>query len=497
MTGALGRDAAPRARPKTVLRRQAALTPLAGLYVVSRLLGLGREIGIASQFGASSEADALGVALAVASVGGILLGEAVYATSIRVLNAVPEQQRLSAFIGLLASVRVVAFLGATGFTVIGPLIVVLLLGRAGLELLFTTALLCVAVAANVVVAAYNAYLTVQQRFGLQAAVQILYSLGALVAIALMVGDVLTVKPYVVAAGWSAGNLAAVIVLRAAVPARPHGARERARPWQVLRPGLPVTGAYAFLGLQTFLAHGMAARSDVGAVAALVYADRLFLLPIGFAMAVLGPIALGAVAAGSSGPERATTALDQVRVLTSGLVPVTLLFTAVGPWLVRIVYERGAFSPAARTLTTSALDGLAVGIGAVALSLVLLRMMQAVTPPKATLHVTAVATAGFVVMAAPLTAALGVFGTTLSLALSALLTVGLQVARLGFAFGAVWRRSATVNGVAPILAVTIVCLAVVALDRGGHLDATIRAALLTAFAFAACLFGAYRIVGRRP
>jgi len=187
-----------------------------------------------------------------------------------------------------------------------------------------------------------------------------------------------------------------------------------------------------------------------------------------------------------------TALEQLRLLTYGLVPATLLFCAISPGLVGVVYARGAFTSRATELTTAALDGFAVGIGTVGLSLVLVRMMLAVIPPMAVFRVTGIASVATVALAVPLTAVLGVFGTTLAIAAGGVVSVYLQVARLGAVFGRPWRRAAMAAAAVPVTALTALSFALVVLEREGPLDVELRAAVLLTACTAAVAVAARRL-----
>ena len=91
---------------------------------------------------------------------------------------------------------------------------------------------------------------------------------------------------------------------------------------LLRVGAPLAIGTALMVTQSITNRAVAARLDTGDVAALGYADRLFLLPVGFVLAVVGPRYLGGLttaAVTGSGDRLGRVALDQLRWLSSVLV----------------------------------------------------------------------------------------------------------------------------------------------------------------------------------
>jgi putative peptidoglycan lipid II flippase len=317
---------------------------LGGIYTSSRALGLAREIGIAYLFGTSLAADRLSAAFVVASLVSILGGEAFYAGSVRWLggarpdpaSAVSEPEYAS----LLAVGRRAAFVATGAFAVVGPLVTLFVLGGAGgpLQAIVLTVALAPSVGASLLSACVNARLTLERRFLLLNAVQMLYSAGALVGIGIIALLGSDVGPLLVAVGWSAGNVAAAVVLYTRARPGPRPQRSISMPGlELLRMGLPIATAYSLVAVQGLTDRAVAARLGPGRVAALSYADRLFLLPVGFVIAALGPMVLGALVAQRQRQERAeTVALQQVRTVVASLVPLSLVFVAIAPQLVSLI-----------------------------------------------------------------------------------------------------------------------------------------------------------------
>ena len=222
------------------------------------------------------------------------------------------------------------------YALVGPVLTMLILGESS-GAWEDSALLAVALApwvgANIMASCINAELTLQRRFVLIDGVQTLYSIGAvagLVAIELN-GKSLGTLP--IALGWSAGNLLALLVLFLACrPTRPTTARAIASVRTFLSVGLPVGVAYSLFSVQELTGRAVAARLGTGDIAALGYANRLFLLPFGFVIAALGPVALGTLTTtrAEAPAELARTAIAQLRRLALYLSPIGLAFAALGP-----------------------------------------------------------------------------------------------------------------------------------------------------------------------
>ena len=171
----------------------------------------------------------------------------------------------------------------------------------------------------------------------------------------------------------------MILYRMAPPDDYRGAGGRTS--RLVALGLPVATAYSLVALEGLTDQSVAARLGTGNAAALAYANRLFLIPIGFVLATVGPIVLGALTASRrrGREEMALASNDQLRTTVRWLASASLAFVAIAPALVSLVYHYGAFTDASVGLTRDAIDGFAIGVPAVTLYLVLFRTMQAIAP----------------------------------------------------------------------------------------------------------------------
>jgi putative peptidoglycan lipid II flippase len=454
------------------LARPRAIVGLAGIYAASRLLGLVREIGIAFFFGTSVAADRFSAAFVVAGLASIVVGEALYAGAVRWLGG-ETAERSAAFTearyaALLAVAYRTALAATAAFALLGPVVTLLVLGRRddpGPTIALSLAL-APSVGASLFVACINARLTLERRFALLNAVTILYSAGALVGLGVIALLGSEAGPWLVAVGWSVGNLTAALLLYArARPTRAGLSSPSASALGLLRIGLPLAAAFSLVAVQGLTDRAVAARLGTGSVAALSYADRLFLLPIGFVVAALGPMVLGSLVIERQRTDRITmVTLEQLRTLVTALIPLSFVFAAFAPQLVSLTFEYGQFDTRSRELTAAALDGFAVGIATVALSLVLFRMLQAVSQLREVVALSLIA----VVLNAVLSIAgglwIGLYGVTLSTSLVATVLVTLQVWRLSRSLADSWATEALQHAVLPAIACSVLSIIVVTADH---------------------------------
>jgi peptidoglycan biosynthesis protein MviN/MurJ (putative lipid II flippase) len=204
------------------------------------------------------------------------------------------------------------------------------------------------------------------------------------------------------------------------------------------------------------------------------------LPIGFVIAALGPIVLGALVEERSQDLRrlAQRAVGQLRAVGAGAVPLAFLTAAAAPILVELVYQSGEFGATSTELTTDALDGLVIGIAPIATTLVLFRMLQAVAPMRATVVISTAAMSLNFALSVVGAVWLGLFGVTLATGLVGVVTVGLQVSVLADQFGRRWLQP-LVRAAAPAAVSCAICLVVVGASQADQLDDLQRAAVLSA------------------
>jgi putative peptidoglycan lipid II flippase len=224
------------------------------------------------------------------------------------------------------------------------------------------------------------------------------------------------------------------------------------------------------------------------VAALSYADRLYLLPVGFVLGAIGLLVLGDSAkARREADLGAGSALRQIVVISRIAVPLGCVIAAASPLLLSIVYENGAFGANAVHRSAGALDGLACGIGVTALMLVLLRVMQAALDLRELVRVTLAGAFVNCTLSVVLGATVGLFGVTLATSITIALMLNRQVRALGREFGDDWRRTVRRRVEAPAIATAATVALVMAAAHSGHISDPVRTALLLAAALASAAF----------
>jgi putative peptidoglycan lipid II flippase len=446
-------------QPETPALGRGRSHELLGGYALSRTLGLSREVGVAVVFGTTVAADQLSAGLIVASLAALIISEMVFATHVRRAgNGEPSGSlswRAMAALGLGISLL---------YVIPGSLVTLAILPSMSLrDVLTITLCLCPSVGFVAAAGLANAVLTLDARIARVNLAQACWSAGALIG--LLAAHEFGGGVSDVAAGWSAGCLAGFLLAT-------HWARAvhpldlgSPRPILDLRVAAPVALAFGLISVQGLVDRAIASRLGEGSVAALGYADRLFLLPVGFVTSVIAPVVLAAVVRhrrDARGAEGSAVVTTSARLLKLAL-PASFALFAGCPIIVDVVLAHGAFNAESAHLTIAALDGLAISIAATSLALVLYRAMQAVLPLGDLARVAGAALLASALLSVVLAFPLGLRGVTLGTALAATLAVALQSRRLGIVFGAEWDREFRARVLTPAIAWTalgcVMCAAV--------------------------------------
>lgn len=402
------------------------------IFAVSRALGLLREVGIAAYFGTSASADRIGIAFVISSLATTVVSEAVGAAAIARLGhdrqasgsvyAWAQRSLPAATVCYLVLSMPVAGLvtsGDRGNLWEAPLL------AASLAPCLGTAMLS---------AVGGALLTIEGRIGRITAAQACWSAGSLAGIAVVVAG--WHSPFPVVLGWSVGNVVGFVVVRSGVHISTSGSRPRTI--DLIRPGLSVALAYSLLSFQSITDRIIASRLQTGAIAALGYADRFHLIPVGFIFTVYGPAVLGdLVSRGRTTGLRASQAALHLERLVRVATPLALLAVAFGPVILHVVLSHGQFGAKSRTLTLGAYDGLMCGIVATALMLVLLRVTQAAGSRRGLLLVTGISVAGNLILTLGLSLVLGIAGIALATSVVTMLGAAVQTKLLARHLGSAW------------------------------------------------------------
>jgi putative peptidoglycan lipid II flippase len=452
---------------------------LIAVYAQSRVLGLGREIGVAIVFGTTFAADQLSAGLVVAGLASLVVGEMVFATHVR-RDGDGERAASLGWPGMTMSAIAISL----AYLVPGAVVTFAILpSQPLLHLLTVTACLAPSVGFAAAAGLPNAVLTLSARVARVNLARSCWSAGALIG--LLAEHELGGGVAVVAAGWSAGTVAGFALAT-------HWARRVAPPGPGRGPSAvnvrlaaPVALAFGLISVQGIVDRVIAGRLGEGSVAALGYADRLFLLPVGFVTSAIAPLVLAAVVhhkREGGGADGAAVVAMSARLLTVA-VPASLLVFAASPLIVDAVLRYGEFDARSAELTAGALDGLAIGIGATSLALILYRAMQAVLPLGELARVAGAALCASAVMSVALATVLGLRGVALGTALAAAVAIHLQARRLGMVFGSAWERTFRSRVVTPAIACTILgsamCVAVTELGWMRAVAAGLAVAMLVA------------------
>jgi putative peptidoglycan lipid II flippase len=440
---------------------------LGAVYAGSRGLGLVREVGVAYYFGTSATADRWAAAFVVVSLASVATSEATYAAAVRWLGerggTTPGPDADRAFANLFRAVGRAALSVSAVYAVVAPIATLLVLGDFGMGALQAVLLsisLAPTVAANMLASCVNARLTFERRFILMNAAQTLYSLGAILGIAVVYFAGPSIGPEPIALGWSLGNIGALaVVYFAAKPRTLHTTGRLNVMSDLLHIGGPIAIAYSLVSVQGLTDQAVAGRLGTGSVAALSYSNRLFLLPVGFVLGTLGPIVLGALTSSRSLGRAAVarSAGDQLALLTRVIAPLSVFFSGAVPLLVVHVYQYGAFATSSSVTTIAALDGFSVGVSAVALYLIYFRAMQAIAQLRAIVVIAALSTALNAILSILFAVAFGIYGDTVATSLTAFITMQFQIRALGRELGNVWQHEVSRTTTVPVVVACVISL----------------------------------------
>ncbi len=440
------------------LARNVATVGSATLF--SRVLGFARDIGVAALFGAGIRADAFFVAFQLANLIRRMLAEGALNAAVvpLYLRARDDggERAAAAFAGRLIGTFAVCLSGAVivfafampavvlalapGFVVGGPrMIIAVELARLMLPYLALAG--PVAVLMGVLNAngrfATAAYATTAFNATMLAALLIVFWLQA--------GDS-QLSGRIVAAGVTIAGVSQLALVAVAVwrgpervtPLSVSFGRDVRRFLALAIPGLVASGIPQI----TVIAGVMVASSSRSAVSWIYYANRLIELPLGIVGIAVGTVLVPAFAhAIRSGNKRELAQVESRGIeLALGLaLPAALALAALAEPIVRVLFERGAFSADDTAATAAALAAFALGLPGHVLvktfSPVFFAREDTATPMRAALFGFAIAIAGSLA----LMPALGHVGIAIAISLSGWASAGLLgvliARRIGFAIDA--------------------------------------------------------------
>lgn len=342
----------------TVNQRIASATIIimAGTLLV-KVAAAVKDIVIAGHFGLGDDLDALLIALVIP---GFVTGVIAYSLNGAFVPAyirVRERDGVEAANRLFANVMLLSFfllLVCTVLMAAGAGLLLKLLAwefsPAKLELvnsLYFVLLPTVVLGGQITL--WGAVLNADEKFALAALAPILSPLiimAALVAVAPGLG--------IDGLAWAivVGSVAELVVLGAALARRglfpaPRWWSEATETRAVLQQYLPAVSASIVMSSTTVIDNAMASWLESGAVAALTYGSKIPAFLAAAGMTALGSAVLPhfsrLVALGDHAAIRHTLN-TYGRWLLLLAVPITLVFIATSEWIVRLLFERGAFGP---------------------------------------------------------------------------------------------------------------------------------------------------------
>lgn len=369
-----------------------AFATVGGLTMVSRLLGFVRDILIAAGLGTGAVADAFFVAFRFPNLFRRLFGEGAFNAAFvplfaKRLEGEGEQAAKSfAEEALSALLFVLLAFSAACMLAMPWLMAVLAPGfledpakydlAVALTQIAFPYLLCMSL-----VALLSGVLNSMHRFWAAAAAPILLNIVLISAITFAIWGGYSRTPaagYILAGGvFLAGFAQLAFVWRAATRAGMTIGLRRPRLTEGVRrlvalgiPGL-VAGGITQINL---VVGTIIASLQAGAVSYLYYADRLYQLPLGIVGVAVGVVLLPDLSRRLRAGDHAAAMDSQNRSLEFALLltlPAAVALGAAAEPIIRVLFERGAFTPADTSATSAALAAFAIGLP----SFVLIKVFQ--------------------------------------------------------------------------------------------------------------------------
>ena len=358
-----------------------AASMISGLTMLSRLLGLVREQVFAALLGAGLQADAFQIAYRIPNLLRDLFAEgALSAAFVPTYAAALVQEgrerafQLAARLVSLLSVGLASVI-LLGYLATGPLVDVLAPGYGAipgkLELTeFLTRIMLPFLPLVSFAAVAMGMLNAEERYAAPALAPSMFNLAAIV-----VGVGLAfagAPPERAVLGWAIGTVLGGLAQLAVQLAPLFRSGFRLRwDWRPRDPGILRIAALmapATIGLAAvefnLLINSRFASQEPGAVSWLTFAFRVLYLPIGIFGVAIGTIATTGLARSAARGDTAAMSATLVRGLKLLLflcIPAALGLIAIGRPIVRLIYERGRFTPADTIGTATALSFYAVGL----------------------------------------------------------------------------------------------------------------------------------------
>lgn len=376
-TAADGSAGLPTREPRLSSFRLRPATAVGSGILLSRLTGLARDVAVAAFLGTSLLADAYWAAIKIPNIIRNLLGEGtlsaafvpVYSEQLEAHGEQsPQPARLaSSVLGIVLTSAVL--LSALG-VILAPWITdAVMLGADEETRRITTELVRILFpmsGALIVGAWFLGVLNSHGKFFLPFVAPTLWNLSQIAG--LFLARALGSEQFAHALAWSAlvGSLLQVGIQipaarRLAGSIRPTGSWTWEPVRRVARNTLPVISSQGIYQISTLVDISLATLVGTSAMSALGYSQRLMYLPISlFGIAI--------AAAALPGMSRETTAARLRPRLVNGffqilffVLPAAVCFLIAGDLIIRVVYQRGAFSEVSTVLVAAVLGTYALGL----------------------------------------------------------------------------------------------------------------------------------------
>ena len=351
-------------------------TMLAALLMVSRVVGFVRSQVMAHLFGATGETDAFIVAISVSTLVTAVTGPVtvtflpVYAAAVGKGDGRAASKVASETIALVGSFIVCASACLAAFApqltrIVAPGFTEATYAKA----IALARILLAAMALPLLASFAKSILNTEGRFAVPAVADIVENVVVVLALVVL-APALGVISLGIAS--SAGFLVLFLMQYACLkssglwPPPEWGFGPDTQ--RVLALALPLMGGSAFAGLHRFVDKVLASRLAEGSMAVLEYAERIRWLPLGVLVAaattVMAPSLSGMW---GKGDDRgfARTLEANLRSISFICIPVAAGMMALAKPLVRLLFERGAFTAGATSATAAALIAYAPGLAAMA------------------------------------------------------------------------------------------------------------------------------------
>jgi putative peptidoglycan lipid II flippase len=474
--------------PSERVRITEAAGLVSGLTLVSRVLGLVREVVFAALLGAGLHADAFRIAFRIPNLLRDLFAEGALSAAFvpAYARAIARDGRPAAFV-LANRVLTLLALVLGGLVVLGvvfaePIVAVLapgfaqVPGKTELTTLLTRIMMPFLPLVSLAALAMG-MLNAEERFAVPAFAPAMFNV---MAIGWGLGLWATGLPVEhVVLGWALGTLLGGLAqFLVQVPAlRGLGWRFRAE-WAPRDPSLrriaglmaPATLGLAAVQVNLFV-NAIFASSVPGAVSWLDFAFRLLYLPIGLFGVALGTVATAGLArrAAEDDMEGLRTTLRQALAMLAYLtLPATVGLMVLRVPIVRLLYERGRFGPADTEATAAALLLYAIGLVGYTGVKVLAPAFYSLHRPRIPLIASGLAVATNLIVVLLLFPSLGFLAVALGTALGSLVNTGLLAVRFEQAVGGLigWPalRATLPMGLAAAVMGAVVWLAAEGLER---------------------------------